>query len=243
LFPTEEKTVIADPDHVLRTLKNLTEKAVASATNCDKIMSQVFLDDFGPCRIDAVEGPHGITHFRFRLVTEEICDIDSWFWAAETLTTQEQWVAIMGSNPSYFLGDVRRPVEQVSLEDVDKFLEFFNVDKSKSLYVLPTEIMWERLSEFEDTAIPLNQRAWMYENDGTSTHPVGMLAPNKLGVYDVLGNVWEYMRPETRISDYPYATGGCWWSDEKFVRPNFRLQSFKELNSTVGFRVYANIRV
>jgi formylglycine-generating enzyme required for sulfatase activity len=117
--------------------------------------------------------------------------------------TQEQWVAVMGSNPSKFTG-ARLPVEQVSWNDVQLFIEKLNAVTGKH-YRLPTEAEWEYAARSrgkkEDWAGTSDVNAigdyvWYDKNSNDRTHEVGMKKPNGLGIYDMSGNVWEW------VSDY-----------------------------------------
>jgi formylglycine-generating enzyme required for sulfatase activity len=108
--------------------------------------------------------------------------------------TQGQWVKIMGSNPSKFQGDDRRPIDNVGREDVQKFLEKLNAQNDGYTYRLPTEAEWEYAARAVTTGPlygKLDEIAWYNENSGNKTHPVGQKKPNGFGLYDMIGNVWE----------------------------------------------------
>ena len=119
--------------------------------------------------------------------------------------TQGQWQAVMGSNPSS--NDECGPdcpVEEVSWEDVQEFIGRLNRIGDPYDYRLPTEAEWEygaRAGESEDRYGALDEIAWHSGNSGLSTHPVGLKAPNGFGLYDVLGNVSEWVRDWK--GDYP----------------------------------------
>jgi len=116
------------------------------------------------------------------------------FYIGKYEVTQEQWVAVMGSNPSRFKGR-RRPVENVSWNDVQKFIKKLNEKEKTTKYRLPTEAEWEyaaRAGEpgsycFGDLVADLPLYAWYYHNANAQTHEVGQLKPNSWGLYDMHG--------------------------------------------------------
>lgn len=124
------------------------------------------------------------------------------FWLFDTPCTQALWQAVMGDKPSKFKSP-DRPVEQVSWGDVQKFIAGLN-DRVPGLTLsLPTEAQWEyacragtktalytgpiAIAGARDSA--LDPIAWYCER---KTHPVKLKAPNSWGLYDMLGNVWEW---------------------------------------------------
>jgi formylglycine-generating enzyme required for sulfatase activity len=107
--------------------------------------------------------------------------------------TQSEWQEVMWDNPSYFKDNPNNPVEQVSWNDCQKFIKKLNEKNDGYVYRLPTEAEWEYCSKSCDK-IPLNDQAWYYENSNNKTHPVKQKQPNKLGLYDMLGNVWEWVQ-------------------------------------------------
>jgi formylglycine-generating enzyme required for sulfatase activity len=112
--------------------------------------------------------------------------------------TQEQWIAVMRSNPSYFKNCDNCPVEQVSIKDVRKYLRKINKMTGKN-YRLPTEAEWEYVAkggvlakEYTDSILNLADLAWYKLNSEKKIHPVGMKQANELGIYDLFGNVSEW---------------------------------------------------
>jgi len=113
--------------------------------------------------------------------------------------TQTQWVTVMGDNPSYFSDNGDCPVENVSWDDAQAFIQKLN-QLTGHTYRLPSEAEWEYACRagskscycFGDAAWQLSRYAWFDENSGPTTHPVGKKTPNAFGLHDMLGNVWEW---------------------------------------------------
>ncbi len=123
------------------------------------------------------------------------------FFIGRYEVTQEQWMAVMGSKPSKFQAR-KKPVEQVSWDDVQEFIRKLNRKEGTDRYRLPTEAEWEYAARAgsEDAycygddpdAEQLHKYAWYDKNSGRKTKTVGKLKPNAWGLYDMHGNVWEW---------------------------------------------------
>jgi formylglycine-generating enzyme required for sulfatase activity len=122
------------------------------------------------------------------------------FWIGQTEVTQQAYVRVIGTNPSRYLGP-RRPVDQVSWYDARQYCQAVGMR-------LPTEAEWEYAARGGATTArygPLDDVAWHDRNSGDSTHAVGQKLPNAYGLFDTLGNVWEWVEdvypqaPEKRI--------------------------------------------
>ncbi len=135
--------------------------------------------------------------------TEHEVSLSKAFWMQTTETTQEQWEAVMGSNPSDFTG-ADLPVENVSWEECRKFLERLNAKAKEQLNgrsaSLPTEAEWEYACRagtttkwsFGDDEPKLGGYAWYDANSDSKTHAVGRKTPNGWGLHDMHGNVLEW---------------------------------------------------
>ena len=196
--------------------------------------------------------------FRMGATTEQGEDAYDWekpshqvtltrsFRICETEVTQALWLAVMGSNPSSFTGDLTRPVEQVSWNDCQTFITKLN-EMTGRTFRLPTEAEWEfaarggvmskgyKYAGSNDA----DEVAWHSGNSNGSTHPVGQKKANELGLYDMSGNVLEwcqdwYVRyteeaqtdptgPETGSNRVYHS--GCWEFPPRGCRVSYRYYS------------------
>jgi formylglycine-generating enzyme required for sulfatase activity len=138
---------------------------------------------------------------------QTIVTLSHGFWIAKFPVTQRDYLAVMGSNPSSFPGDLNRPVESVSWFDATNYCDKLTQQDlaagripQGSHYRLPTEAEWECSARagtstrfyFGDDATSLTNFAWYSANSGFGTHPVGLKQPNAWGLYDIGGDVWEW---------------------------------------------------
>jgi len=182
------------------------------------------------------------------------------FYMGRDEVTQSQWVTKMGSNPSGFQGQSdspSRPVEQVSWITIQGYL-------SATGFRLPTEAEWEYACR-AGTQTPfyngstddntVGALAWYGSccggNSGGQTHAVGGKAANGFGLYDMLGNVWEWVNdwydrypssaqtnPMGPVSaSYRLVRGGSWYYDAARVRSSYRGATPDYTDVSVGFRV------
>lgn len=166
--------------------------------------------------------------------------------------TQEEWEVVMGSNPSKFK-DAKRPVEKVSWDDCQKFISKLNVMTGKK-FRLPTEAEWEFAARGGNNSCnskyagsnDIDYVGWYKDNSGSATLPVGLKAPNELGLFDMTGNVWEWCADwygKIYYSEAPLINpkgpsdgtfrvrrGGSWHGEAKVcrvLRRSCRLPSYK----------------
>lgn len=123
------------------------------------------------------------------------------FWLGQTEVSQKQWLALMPTNPSQQNRSDRLPVHGIGPDDAAAFCEKLNALKTRFVFRLPTKDEWFHALEAGDRdataklAWPAsNDFAWSKENAGGSYdfHPVGDKKPNRWGLFDMLGNCWEW---------------------------------------------------
>ena len=174
--------------------------------------------------------------------------------------TQAQWETVMGTNPSYFTGDDKRPVERVSWNEAQEFCRRLSEATGKR-YMLPTEAQWEyaarggkkskgyKYSGSDD----IEEVAWYGENSDYQTHRVGTKKANELGIYDMSGNIFEwcsdwYGTYDESDTDNPQGPvngsnrvyrGGSWYHRYAFpCRVAFRISDSPDFSYYfLGFRV------
>jgi formylglycine-generating enzyme required for sulfatase activity len=179
--------------------------------------------------------------------------------------TQGQWKAVMRNKPSGFGGDANLPVERVSWEDVQVFIRRLNNKEGGASYRLPTEAEWEYAARagspttysFGDSSSRLKEHAWYHDNAEKKTHPVGELTPNAWGVYDMYGNVREWVQdwygkryPDQTLTDPQGPSSGsnrvnrgCSWANRaRFCRPTKRsLARPDDRFDLLGFRLLKTV--
>lgn len=134
--------------------------------------------------------------------------ISKGFWMGKYEVTQEQYQQVAGTKPSKYKSE-RNPVEQVRWDDCLKFVEKLNAKAKGAEFRLPTEAEWEYACRAGTTTryytgnneSGLAKAGWHDKNSKKQTHAVGQKEPNKWGLYDMYGNVWEWC--SDRYGEYP----------------------------------------
>ena len=206
--------------------------------------------------------------------------ISTSFDLGKYLVTQEQYQAVMGTNPSQSKGDNNLPVDSVTWNDAQEFLNRMNEREDRHHYRLPTEAEWEyaaRAGTTQATYGPLDSIAWYGNNSGRSVldadavlrteqsnytkrlrdngnqpPPVGQKQANAWGLYDMIGNLWEWVQDKyepysaTTVRDPTGAAsgttylrrGGSWGVLSKAARVSLRYESDPTSRDlATGFRI------
>ncbi len=184
------------------------------------------------------------------------------FLLAKYPVTQNLYFIITSKEPSSFKGD-QRPVENISWNDAADFCNLlsqkagFNkcysissdgnhivCDWESDGYRLPSEAEWEYACRAGTTKVrygELDQIAWHKDNSGGKTHEVGKKGPNVWGLYDMLGNVWEWcwdVYDEKVYGPYRVFRGGGWCDPARGCLASNRRRSHPTFKiDDLGFRL------
>jgi formylglycine-generating enzyme required for sulfatase activity len=182
------------------------------------------------------------------------------FAMGKTPVTQGLWQAVMGSNPSHFQQcGANCPVERVSWDDAQAFIQKLKAKTGKQ-YRLPSEAEWEyacRAGGRHEYCGSDNADAvgWYSANSGFTTHPVAVKQANGFGLYDMSGNVWQWVEDYHHDSysgapidgsvwttggdqEYRVLRGGSWYGVSAYLGSAFRFRNYtSNRNYDFGFRL------
>lgn len=189
------------------------------------------------------------------------------YYIGETEVTQELWSAVMERNPSYFKRDSLFPVESISYDEANDFIEKLNLMTGET-FSLPTEAEWEYAAKgglhrdtflysgshsIDEVAVYGNKSSNIKKDAADAVYTVASKAPNSLGIYDMSGNVYEWCS-DWYSRQYPtdlevnpkgesegrfrVVRGGCWSSAPHYCRTSKRVYvAPKKRYSNVGMRL------
>jgi len=197
------------------------------------------------------------------------------FYMGKYEVTQAQWQAVMGTtlqeqrdkaNKDWSLQGVgaKHPMYYVSWDEVQDFIKKLNAIGDRVSCRLPTEAQWEyaarageqHVYSFGNDAAKLGEYAWYSGNAGGTTHPVGQELPNAWGLYDMHGNVWEWVQDwygpyEAKSVADPsgpdagairVVRGGGWYDPARLARSAYRHRIHPGVRvNSLGFRCLSSV--
>ncbi len=242
---------------------------VKSIVNTDVIHDSVSVKKFkqgdqGNDLISLVKVP-------FRTSDTEIADPQSYVYMSKTLITQSLYEEIMGENPSEFRGQ-QNPVDSVSWMDAIKFCnklseklnlnpcyqevgtDQFDFNEDADGFRLPTEQEWKSAargySDHQESYVDnLGEKAWFLSNSSVQSQSVGLKVPTSDGVYDIYGNLWEWVNDseaQSNVHDQysrdfinkKICKGGSWANfTNSFGVDKKSLNYSDKKENNIGFRV------
>ena len=185
------------------------------------------------------------------------------FYLGEHELTQGKRQEVMGNNPSSFNKCGKDcPVEKVSWNDIQEFIKKLNTNSGMN-FRLPTEAEWEYAARgggkrlvWSGTSVfkELEDHAWYEHNSEMKTHTAKTKKPNSLGLYDMSGNVWEWVsdrygkkyygkslrdNPKGSLKgSYRVMRGGSWLDLPRHLRSTMRLEyDPRDKSYSIGFRL------
>jgi formylglycine-generating enzyme required for sulfatase activity len=147
--------------------------------------------------------------------------IEKGFWIGQTLVTQAAYQKVTGENPSSFHSSDQLPVDKVNWGDAYDYCKDVGMR-------IPGETEWEYAARANNPAARYDQNldaiAWYNDNSFGHPHPVAEKEPNAWGLYDMLGNMWEWTSDPYKREDPVYVAlrGGSWITHDRAMRVSIR---------------------
>jgi len=211
------------------------------------------------------EIPSGVIELRDDRIKKQWTEQLDSFLIAKFPVVQDFYQTIMNDNRSAFKG-MNLPVENVSWIEAVQFCNALSslkkleacyfiksddeviFDKTKNGFRLPTEAEWEFSCKAGSNAVRygvLDEIAWYKDNSGGRPREPGLKKPNKWGIYDMLGNVWEWcadVYDKTVYGSYRIMRGGGWYDGDRSVMATNRRRSHPKSFriDDLGFRIARN---
>jgi len=197
---------------------------------------------------------------RFDAEAQHTVTLTQGFWLSDHEVTQREYQAVIGDNPSSFKGDLNRPVELVTWNEAVEYCRKLTEREraagritGQQAYRLPTEAEWEYAARAGTSGArhgELDAIAWWSGNSGNQTHPVKQKAANGWGLYDMIGNVWEWCSdwygayPTGSVTDPAgpssgsdrVGRGGSWNYGDRYARSANRSRDVPGFRDALGFR-------
>jgi formylglycine-generating enzyme required for sulfatase activity len=254
-LPTQPKPLVQPPVAIIRPSTPPPQNQ-PKTIRCDKTGIEMVFVQGGTFNMGGTSEQSDDCHDSEKPVRDVTVD---GFYIGKYPVTQAQWVAVMGNNPSHFKNNPSHPVEEVSWDDVQSFISKLN-SMTGGIYRLPTEAEWEFAARggvhsrgFKYSGSNnLDEVAWYGSNSGSKTHSVGGKAGNELGIFDMSGNVWEWVadwygvynpsdvhNPKgPKSGSYRVRRGGGWPGGARGCRVSIRRNDYSGLRyDGVGFRL------
>jgi formylglycine-generating enzyme required for sulfatase activity len=186
------------------------------------------------------------------------------FNLSKYLVTQDLYSTVIGCNPSKFPGN-NKPVENISWFDAILFCnalseqvdlepcyvinpEFVELISGTRGFRLPTDAEWEYACRADTKKVQygsIDDIAWYEGNSGGTTHEIGLKEPNKYGLFDMLGNVWEWcwdLYDPIEYGTYRIFRGGGWCDNSRGCLASNRRRSHPTYTvDDLGFRIASSI--
>ena len=169
------------------------------------------------------------------------------FYLGKYDVTQTQYMAVVGKNPSLHKGNTN-PADTIQWEEAAEFCKQAS-EKTKKTFYLPDEAQWEwacragttTLCYWGDDMKDIGDYCWWHDNCAMHTHPVGQKKPNAFGLYDMMGNVWEWCRDGGPGAGTHPVRGATFGSRLPMFKTTTRSMAGAGANDRYGFRVAMDV--